>query len=157
MLAALLAGAVGFSGGAHAERALEVSINLLNIGKSLFDLLPFAFFSVFCLSSCSASSVIVCYDLVSLDIPFTWHEQVGSCILKHRYKERQHIALGIHVLYRLEETGSLPVPYLRATVVEVSVALPQGYVAAAQTFCIFLSTITCNEVFPLRRLRCPVE
>ena len=68
--------------------------------------------------------VIVDDNLFWLPVALTWSEDVGACILKHRYKEWHHYGLSEEVFRGTKEVWTLPFPESLFLVVVSSVARP---------------------------------
>ena len=54
---------------------------------------------------------------------------IGACVFQHRNKERQDVALRVHVLDSLEHRSPLPLPTIGFLFKVAPVALPECYVA----------------------------
>ena len=141
------------SGGAVVERRVEPCIYRFCCGESGACIRPSAVFRIFGCAVAYVGRIIVGDDLIPLYIPFSRDQYICSGVFQHRNEVRQDIALGVHVLDRLEKRRSLPLPAVGAYVVVISVALPYGDMSSVHSTAEFHAFERCHDVPAVRVLR----
>ena len=84
-------------------------------------------------AACGISAVVIDDYLNRIEVALARAHHVSSRILKHRHQERKHVALGIQVLHRLKNPGTLPLPTVFLRLEVITMALPDGDILTGQT------------------------
>ena len=130
---------IGHPGGAHGKGILLFLVEFLGIGKTHAGIGPLAFFAVSALLADAFSPrpvkrfVVVTHHLVYLGITLSRTQQYGAGVLQHGHQEGNYKALRKDVLDGAVIGGALPFPAVVLGFPVVAVALPQGYVPAAES------------------------
>ena len=79
------------------------------------------------------TAVVIDHDAKVVRVALAGVPHIGSRILQHRDEEGQHIAVGVHVLHRLHQAGTLPLPAVELGLEVPAVAGPHRHDVTVQT------------------------